>query len=57
MTNEFKPTSPLLRSAFLAAALTITIAVGVFIDTLAQPDADGSTQVATPKQPAAVARG
>jgi hypothetical protein len=57
MTNEYKPTSPLLRSAFLAAALTITIAVGMFIDTLAQPDADGSAQVATPKQPAAVARG
>jgi hypothetical protein len=57
MTNEYKPTSPLLRSAFLAAALTITIAVGAFIDNLAQPDTEGTAQLAAPTEPAAVARG
>jgi hypothetical protein len=56
MTNDYKPTSPLLRSAFLATALLITIAIGAFIDMLAAQTADGMAQVAAPKPPAAVLR-
>jgi hypothetical protein len=33
--RQYKSTSPLLRSAFGIATLTITLAVGAFIDTLA----------------------
>lgn len=56
MTTEFKPTSPLLRSVFLAAALLITIAVGALIDGLATPSADGAAQASAPTPPAAIAR-
>lgn len=35
MNRQYNPTSNLARSAFVAIALTITVALGAFIDTLA----------------------
>lgn len=35
MNRNYQPTSTPVRAAFVAVALTITIAVGAFIDTLA----------------------
>lgn len=35
MTHQYKPTSLPMRSAFIACALMVTVAVGAFIDLLA----------------------
>ncbi|MFO1315515.1 MAG: hypothetical protein U1F58_07905 [Burkholderiales bacterium] len=48
MNRKFRPTSNLLRSAFAAVALTITVALGVFIDTLAYGYGPEGTLAARP---------
>jgi hypothetical protein len=56
MNREFKPTSRLLRCVFAVAALTITLGVGAFIDTLARDLGPAGTLAAAPV-PVLVARG
>ena len=56
MTNEYKPTSTLLRSTFLAAALLITVAIGALIDVLAAQTGDGAMHAAASEPPEAVLR-
>jgi len=55
MNHQYKPTSLLLRSAFVAAALTITVTIGAFINTLAYHYGPGDTQAAQ-QAPVIVAR-
>jgi len=46
MNHHYNPTSLLVRSAFVAAALTITVTIGAFINTLACHYGPGDTQAA-----------
>ena len=46
MNHQYNPTSLLVRSAFAAAALTITVTIGAFINTLAYHYGPGDTQAA-----------
>jgi hypothetical protein len=56
MNREFKPTSLLLRCAFAVAALTITLGVGAFIDTLTRELGPAGTLAVAP-EPVLVAGG
>ena len=47
-SREYKAASPLLRCAFAVAALTITVGVGVVIDTLAWQLGPTGTLAAAP---------
>jgi hypothetical protein len=48
MNREFQPTSRLLRSIFVACALTVTIGLAAFIDLLASDRAPGGANAALP---------
>lgn len=49
MNRTYNPTSSRARAAFAAAALTITVALGAFIDTLAfHYGPDGTVTAAAP---------
>jgi hypothetical protein len=55
-SRKYKTASPLLRCAFAVAALTITLGVGVAIDTLAWQLGPAGTLAAAPAAAAANAR-
>ena len=48
MNRNYKPTPHLLRSVFLACAVTITVAVAAFIDMLASDRGTLDTYAARP---------
>lgn len=48
MNRQYKPTSRVLRSVFVAGAVTITIAVVAFIDMLASDRGAGGAHAALP---------